>query len=86
MNERRGVAASPWPAMMPDRIGIIGSTQGVKASSRPKPKKLAMTTNRLPSAIRFERRSCSETIGGASARDGVPGGGNSMATVFVTGG
>jgi hypothetical protein len=27
--------------MMPDRIGIIGNTQGVKASSRPKPKKLA---------------------------------------------
>ena len=29
----------PWPAIRPDRIGIIGSTQGVNASSRPAPKK-----------------------------------------------
>ena len=86
MNDRRGVAASPWPAMMPDRIGIIGSTQGVKASSRPNPKKLAMMAKRLPPAIRVERRSCSETIGGASLADGVPGGGISIETVLVTGG
>ena len=86
MNDRRGVADSPWPAMMPERIGIIGSTQGVNASSSPKPKKLAMIASRLPPAIRFESRSCSETIGGDSLLDGVPGGGSSIATVFVTGG
>ena len=65
-NDRRGVAASPWPAMMPERIGIIGSTQGVKASSRPNPKKLAMIASRLPPEIRLDSRSCSETIGAAS--------------------
>ena len=31
----------PWPTMMPDRMGIIGKVHGVKASSRPKPKKLS---------------------------------------------
>ena len=34
--------------MMPERIGTIGSTQGVKASSRPKPRKLASTSQVLP--------------------------------------
>ncbi len=73
--------------MMPDRIGIIGSTQGVKASRRPKPKKLAMTTNRLPSAISPDRRSCSETMGAAASRgEAVPGGGIVIDTVRVTGG
>ena len=38
----------PWPTMMPDKIGIIGNTQGVKDSSRPKPKKLATTHQKLP--------------------------------------
>src|SRR5690606_32771120 len=35
------------PAIRPDRIGIIGSTQGVKASSRPKPKKLSSAHQRF---------------------------------------
>ena len=64
----------------------MGSTQGVKASSKPKPKKLAMIANRLPPAMRLDSRSCSETIGADSLAAGVPGGGSSMATVFVTGG
>ena len=34
--------------MMPDRMGIIGSIQGVNASSTPKPKKLAITHQKLP--------------------------------------
>jgi hypothetical protein len=52
--------------MMPDRIGIIGSTQGVKASRRPKPKKLAMSTARCP----WKRRAItpSSAPAGASAR------------------
>ena len=33
--------------MMPDRMGIIGSMQGVNASSKPKPKKLASTSKGL---------------------------------------
>ena len=36
--------------MMPDRIGIIGKTQGVSASSRPKPKKLSTMSQVLPPA------------------------------------
>jgi hypothetical protein len=92
MNDRRGVAAAPWPAMMPDRMGIIGSTQGVNASSRPNPKKVARTAKRLPPAIMLESRSCSETIVPAPRASaealfaGVPGGGISIATVLVTGG
>jgi hypothetical protein len=72
--------------MMPDRIGIMGSTQGVNASSRPNPKKLASIASKLPPEIRLDRRSCSETRGATSLVEGVPGGGSSIATVFVTGG
>ena len=35
--------------MMPERIGIIGKTHGVSESSRPKPKKLTTTTQKLAS-------------------------------------
>jgi hypothetical protein len=49
---RIGVTLSPWPTMMPDRIGIIGNTQGVNDSSMPMPKKVASTANRLPSRIK----------------------------------
>jgi hypothetical protein len=45
-----------------------------------------MTVRRLPVAMMFESRSCSETIGAASLRAAVPGGGISIATVLVTGG
>ena len=34
--------------MMPERIGIIGSTHGVNASRRPNPRKLASTSQKLP--------------------------------------
>jgi hypothetical protein len=34
--------------MMPDRIGIIGSTHGVNDSSRPAPKKKTMSVHRSP--------------------------------------
>ncbi len=39
MKARIVVTLAPWPAMMPDRIGTIGSTQGVNDSSSPDPKK-----------------------------------------------
>ena len=38
--------------MMPERIGIIGSMHGVNASSRPKPRKLASTSQKLPDSNR----------------------------------
>ena len=43
--------------MMPDRIGIIGNTHGVSASSRPNPKKVATTAQKLPA---FNTRSIFE--------------------------
>src|SRR5262249_46511476 len=49
---------SPDPAMMPDRIGIIGNTHGVNASRRPKPKKLSSASQRLLDD-RFAASACS---------------------------
>ncbi len=46
MKARVCVTAWPWLTMMPERIGIIGKTQGVSESSRPKPKKLATATQK----------------------------------------
>src|SRR3989304_5296400 len=69
----------PSPTMMPERIGIIGSTHGVKASSRPKPKKLASTSQVLPdsnmaamsgSLAEVEKRGEGVTAGGALVMDG----------------
>ena len=57
----------PWPTMIPDRIGIIGNTQGVNDNSRPKPKKLATTPQKL-----LSRSSCAirelSSAGAAEAR------------------
>jgi len=36
------------PTIMPDKMGIIGSTHGVNDSSSPKPKKLAINNHTLP--------------------------------------
>src|SRR5690349_862116 len=47
--------------MIPDRIGIIGSTQGVKESSTPMPKNVASSTARFPSRMSPASRSCSDT-------------------------
>src|SRR5258707_14804038 len=45
---RHRVTLLPWPAIIPDRIGIIGKTQGVNDRSSPNPRKLAMTSQKLP--------------------------------------
>jgi hypothetical protein len=50
-NERRVEMFSPPPAMIPERIGTIGRTQGVKASNNPAPKKDNNTSARLPFLI-----------------------------------
>src|SRR3989338_9004883 len=42
------VILCPRPTMMPDRIGIIGNTQGVNASNSPAPKKKEMISQKLP--------------------------------------
>src|SRR5579862_3970760 len=47
--------------MIPDRIGIIGSTHGESDSSAPSAKKVTSTAAMLPSRRRTPRRSCSET-------------------------
>ena len=43
-------------------MGIIGKTQGVKASSRPKPKKLSSVSGILPEESLAAIASCSETL------------------------
>jgi hypothetical protein len=77
--------------MIPDRIGIIGRTQGVNASTSPQPKNFRMTAKRLPPVMRSARLSCSDTIdvappGGSAPGAGVPAAGSCTATDFVTGG
>ncbi len=47
--------------MMPDRIGTIGRTQGVNASSRPAPKNVPTMTSRLDPEMICARRACSDT-------------------------
>src|SRR5258706_16480647 len=48
VNPRRRVTFLPLPAINPERMGIIGRTHGVNDSSNPKPRKLAMTSQKLP--------------------------------------
>ena len=43
LKPRRRDTGAPWPTMIDDRIGTIGSTQGVKPNSRPATRKLAST-------------------------------------------
>src|SRR3989304_469077 len=69
----------PSPTMIPERIGIIGSMQGVNASSSPKPKKLTSTSQALPdsnmaamsvSLAEVDKRGEGATAGGTLVRDG----------------
>ena len=53
------------PAMMPERIGIIGNTQGVSASSRPNPKKVATTPQKLPPFSTRSIREVSDSLAGS---------------------
>ncbi len=62
MKERRWLTAWPWLTMMPERIGIIGKTQGVSDSSRPKPKKLRSTSARLSPLNRPAMREVSSPV------------------------
>ncbi len=54
--------------MMDVRIGIIGSTHGVKASSRPKPKNDATTVQTLALVMMLAFLSWSDRGGRMSAR------------------
>ncbi|RLA25425.1 MAG: hypothetical protein DRQ63_09695 [Gammaproteobacteria bacterium] len=90
---RDAVILSPSPAMMPERMGTIGNTQGVKASNRPAPKKVAMTSNMLEPEINCASRACSDT-GAPAEADGmaaasaatVVAAGNDTVSSLVTGG
>src|SRR3990172_1566253 len=79
MSARSLFMSLPSPTMMPERMGIIGSMQCVKASRRPKPKKLASTSQVLPdsnmaaisvSLAEVEKRGEGATAGGALVMDG----------------
>jgi hypothetical protein len=48
MNPCKWVILWPRPTMMPESMGTMGKTQGVKASSRPAPKKKEMISQKLP--------------------------------------
>ena len=56
--------------MMPERIGIIGSMHGVKASSRPNPRKLAITSQKLPDS---NSATMSKSLAEARDLEGLPG-------------
>src|SRR5690554_8051534 len=54
----RGVVGrSRWPTIMPDKIGTIGSTQGVKVSPRPNTKKVATMSSQCASCRKPARPS-----------------------------
>src|SRR5450755_2429850 len=87
----------PRPTMMPDRIGIIGNTQGVSASNRPAPKKNETINQKLPPLNSRAICEPSDTgvacdeMGGASVMAGgaswpVVTCGRLMASVLVMGG
>src|SRR5690606_636752 len=57
---RLGLTSSPSPAMIPDNIGTIGSTQGVKANNSPAPKNVATTSQSPALEMRLARRACSD--------------------------
>ena len=48
--------------IMPDKIGIIGNTHGVNASSKPKPKKLTKVKIKLSDAKLVAIVSCSDLV------------------------
>ena len=85
----------PCPAMIPERIGTMGSTQGVKASTRPARKKPPSMMRMFPERASEAYQSCSETkpeetllASPAAPADpeGTCPGGRLTRTVFVTGG
>src|SRR3954447_10901294 len=61
----------PSPAMIPERMGIIGRTHGVNASNTPKTRKLARTSAKLPS----NNRAISMSLAKSENRDEVLAGG-----------
>src|SRR3546814_11396961 len=68
---RRADVVSPSRVKIPERIGIIGKTQGVSARSNPKPRKLSISQAKPPSAISPETRL---PLPASTAPDGVAGG------------
>ncbi len=91
---RMRVRRSPWPAMMPETIGTIGSTHGVNASSRPERKNAPIITNTLPVEISRARPVCSETYSppppppaiAPSTIEAAEASGRATSNVFVMGG
>ena len=64
--------AEPLPTMIPDKMGIIGNTQGVSESSKPKPKKLTKIRGKLRLARRAPTRDDS-SIGATVDRAAIDG-------------
>jgi hypothetical protein len=60
----------PRPAMIPDRMGIMGSMQGVNDSSNPNPKKLITSSQKPPRNSSATRESSDCRTGAANEEDG----------------
>ncbi len=60
----------PRPTMMPDRMGIIGNTQGVRASSKPAPKKNDTISQKLPPSNSLAMRVPSLSAGAVATSEG----------------
>src|SRR5258706_14045890 len=82
---RTRVRPAPWPTMMPDRIGSIGSTQGENASASPKPKKLARISQKQPLAS-SDCAAPAGTAAAAGAAGGIAGLGAAARTRSTPGG
>ncbi len=59
------VTARLSPTMMPERIGIIGSTHGVNVRRTPAPKKSASVSRKLPDPKACSNRTSSPRIAGS---------------------
>src|SRR5437868_3319428 len=68
------------PTMIDDRIGTIGSTQGVNDSSRPATRNTPATVNRLPERSADSTRAPAEPVAAGAAAGGV-----AVATVAAAG-
>jgi len=91
INAREVPRRVPWPAINPDRIGIIGNTQGVNASSSPAPKNPSSVSQRCDPARPVASRLSSAATGALSAVAAtslaavVAGCGNGRASLATTG-
>ena len=82
---RRVDRFSPAPAMMPDRIGIIGNTHGVKARPSPARKKTPNTSQIEPFNARWNWLSVDSPPVAATAASALPAGSGTETVRVISG-